>query len=90
MGIVSKHQNWADTFKAYQTTRKPDGDALQDLSLHNYYVMRDHVANEDFLLQKKLKQNYEKHPDKWIPLYSQVTLVISHIQKQLRKAKNKI
>ena len=58
--LFQKHQNWADTFKAYQTTRKADGDALQDLSLHNYYVMRDHVANEDFLLQKKLKQNYMK------------------------------
>ena len=52
MGIISKHQNWADTFKAYQTTRKPDGDALQDLSLHNYYVMRDHVANEVFVAEK--------------------------------------
>ena len=76
--LYNQHQNWDETFKAYQKTRKADGDALQDLSLHNYYVMRDHVANDDFLLQKKIEAKlHEKHPEKWIPLYSQVTF--SHI-----------
>ena len=76
--LYNQHQNWDDTFKAYQKTRKADGDALQDLSLHNYYVMRDHVANDDFLLQKKIEAKlHEKYPEKWIPLYSQVTF--SHI-----------
>ena len=53
--LYNQHQNWDETFKAYQKIRKADGDALQDLSLHNYYVMRDHVANDDFLLQKKIE-----------------------------------
>ena len=76
--LYNQHQNSAETVKAYQKTRKADGDALQDLSLHNYYVMRDHVANDDFLLQKKIEAKlHEKHPEKWIPLYSQVTF--SHI-----------
>ena len=65
-------------FKEYQETRKKDGDAIQDLSLHNYYVMRDFVADPKFLLQKKIEAKLmEKHPDKWMPLYSQVTF--SHI-----------
>jgi len=40
--------------------------------------MRDLVADEKFLLQKKIeKRIFEKHPDHWMPLYSQVTF--SHI-----------
>lgn len=71
--------NWDDTFKEYEVQRKPDGDALQDLSLDNYYVMRDYVADPDFLLQKKIEAKLsERHPDKWMPLYSQVTF--SHIR----------
>ena len=47
------------------------------------------VADEEFLLQKKIEARiHERHPDKWMPLYSQVThLVISHIQKHIRKEK---
>jgi kynurenine 3-monooxygenase len=36
--------------------------------------MRDHVADEKFLLQKKIEAKiHERHPNKWIPLYSQVS-----------------
>ena len=72
--LYNQHKDWGKTFKEYQEIRKPDGDALQDLSLDNYYVMRDHVADEKFLLQKKIEAKiHELHPDKWIPLYSQVS-----------------
>ena len=72
--LFNKHKDWDKTFKEYQEIRKPDGDALQDLSLDNYYVMRDHVADEKFLLQKKIEAKiHERHPNKWIPLYSQVS-----------------
>ena len=76
--IYSEHQDWNKTFEVYSKQRKPDGDALQDLSLDNYYVMSADVADEQFLLQKKIEAKlHEKHPDKWMPLYSQVTF--SHI-----------
>ena len=42
--LFQKYGEWDKTFDEYQKIRKPDGDALQDLSLDNYYVMRDHVA----------------------------------------------
>jgi len=36
--------------------------------------MRDKVGDPKFLLQKRIEARlYEKHPDKWIPAYSQVT-----------------
>jgi len=72
--LYNKYGNWKETFQEFQKIRKPDGDALQDLSLDNYYVMRDHVADKNFLLQKKIEAKLHKnYPDKWIPLYSQVS-----------------
>lgn len=73
--LMQKHnEDWPAIFEEYSITRKPDGDALQDLSLHNYHVMRDYVADPKFLLQKKIEARFSKlYPDKWLPLYSQVT-----------------
>ena len=76
--MIKHNENWKEVFKEYQETRKKDGDALQDLSLHNYYVMRDYVADPTFLFQKKIEAKLSgKYPDEWMPLYSQVTF--SHI-----------
>lgn len=56
------------------TERKKDTDAMQDLSLHNFIVMRDKTSDSHFLLQKKIEAFFSnKHPNKWIPLYSMVT-----------------
>jgi kynurenine 3-monooxygenase len=78
--LMQKHnEDWPKVFEEYQQLRKPDGDGVQDLSLHNYYVMRDYVGDPKFLLQKKIEAHFsEKHPEKWLPLYSQVTF--SHIR----------
>jgi kynurenine 3-monooxygenase len=72
---MQKHnEDWPKVFEEYSQTRKPDGDALQDLSLDNYYVMRDYVADPAFLLRKKIEAKFsELYPNKWLPLYSQVT-----------------
>ncbi len=68
------NEDWPKVFAEYQILRKPDGDALQDLSVHNYHVMRDYVADPMFLLQKKIEGRFSKlYPDKWMPLYSQVS-----------------
>jgi kynurenine 3-monooxygenase len=73
--LMLKHNhNWEAIFDEYSRERKPDGDALQDLSLDNYYVMRDYVGDPAFLLRKKIEAKFSTlYPDKWIPLYSQVT-----------------
>ena len=73
--LMQKHnEDWEKIFEEYSITRKPDGDALQDLSLDNYYVMRDYVADPSFLLRKKIEAKFsDLYPNKWLPLYSQVT-----------------
>ena len=73
--LMEQHQeDWPKVFEAYSTLRKPDGDALQDLSLDNYLVMRDYVADPAFILRKKIEAKFsELYPERWMPLYSQVT-----------------
>lgn len=73
--LMQKHnEDWDKVFAEYSVERKPDGDALQDLSLYNYHVMRDYVADPMFLLRKKIEAKFSKlYPEKWLPLYSQVT-----------------
>ena len=71
--------DWHKLFDEFSKQRKPDGDAIAQLALDNYIEMRDLVGDEMFLLRKKIENKiYEKHPDKWMPLYSQVTF--SHIR----------
>jgi kynurenine 3-monooxygenase len=72
--LMNKHMdNWPVIFKEFENLRKPNGDAVQDLSLLNYIVMRDKVADADFLLLQKIERriNY-LYPDKYFPLYSMV------------------
>src|SRR5690606_33170876 len=73
--LIEKHkENWPNILQEYQQLRKPDGDAIADLAIANFVEMRDKTADPKFLLQKKIEGRFsEKHPDKWIPLYSMVT-----------------
>lgn len=65
---------WDHICKEYTELRVPDGNAIADLALRNYIEMRDLTGDPKFLLQKKIeKKIQQKHPDKWTPLYSQVT-----------------
>ncbi len=67
-------ENYEKCFDQFSIDRKPEGDGLQDLSLHNFIVMRDKTADPSFLLQKKIEQKVSKlHPEKWLPLYSMVS-----------------
>lgn len=58
----------------YQELRIPDGNAIADLALYNFIEMRDKVADEKFILQKKIEKRLnEAYPEQWVPLYSMVT-----------------
>jgi len=87
--LMKKHnENWTAIFEEYSETRKPDGDALQDLSLYNYHVMRDYVADPDFLLRKKIEAKFSTlYPEKWMPLYSQVTFSSIRYSDAIKRGK---
>jgi kynurenine 3-monooxygenase len=66
--------DWQVSLKSFEQQRKPDTNAIADLALENFVVMRDKVGDEKFLLQKQIEAHlYNLYPDKWIPLYSMVT-----------------
>jgi kynurenine 3-monooxygenase len=66
--------DWEAIFKAYENSRKPNADAIAELSYRNFIEMSAKTADENFILQKKIEKWFsEKHPDKWLPLYSRVT-----------------
>ena len=44
-------------FKIFSEIRKPNGDGLQDLSMHNFIVMRDKNLDPMFFIQKKIEKN---------------------------------
>jgi kynurenine 3-monooxygenase len=58
----------------YEALRIPDANAIADLALYNFIEMRDKVADEKFILQKKIEKKInELYPEKWVPLYSMTT-----------------
>ena len=73
--MIEKYgDDWGAIFKSYEKSRKPNADAIAELSLRNFIEMSTKTADEKFLLQKKIEKWFsDKHPEKWLPLYSRVT-----------------
>ncbi|HET8885145.1 MAG TPA: NAD(P)/FAD-dependent oxidoreductase [Salinimicrobium sp.] len=66
--------DWNKIFSLYQKERKPNADAIAELSYRNFLEMSSKTADESFLLRKKIEKFLaSKYPDKWIPVYSRVT-----------------
>lgn len=73
--MIGKYgDDWKMIFSEYEKSRKPNADAIAELSYRNFMEMSSKTADKKFLLQKKIEKWFsEKHPDKWLPLYSRVT-----------------
>lgn len=66
--------DWVNLLNEYENSRKPNTDAIAELSYRNFIEMSAKTADSKFLLQKKIENWFsEKHPKKWQPLYSRVT-----------------
>lgn len=87
--LMKKHnENWVEIFKEYEVLRKPNGDAVQDLSLLNYVVMRDKVSDPAYQLQQKVERRIaELYPGKYFPMYSMVSFSEIEYQTALKKGK---
>lgn len=73
--FMQKHgDDWKTIFSEYEKSRKPNADAIAELSYRNFMEMSSKTADEKFLLQKKIEKRFaEKYPEKWLPLYDRVT-----------------
>ncbi len=76
--------DWANLLNDYENSRKPNTDAIAELSYRNFMEMSSKTANPNFLLQKKIEKWFsDKHPDKWMPLYSRVTFSLQPYSEAL-------
>ena len=88
-GLLDASDNWDDIMAQYTALRKPAGDAILELALQNYIEMRDLTGDASFLQQKQLESRLQqKHPDRWLPLYSQVTFSHTPYHEALAKGKH--
>jgi kynurenine 3-monooxygenase len=66
--------DWARAFTAYHGRRKPNADALADLSLANFVEMRARTASAAFLLRRRIEAAVHRLAPGWfVPLYTLVT-----------------
>ena len=74
--IIGEKSNfdWKDIFDEFYKKRKKDADAILDLSLDNYTVMRNDVLDESHINKQKLSFILNNdYPDQFIPLYTMVS-----------------
>ena len=73
--LITKHDHdWEQIFPAYENARKPNGDAIAELSKRNFVEMSDLSGDAEFQLRKKIEAKFsERFPELWTPLYSMVT-----------------
>ena len=73
--LIHKHgHDWDKIFPAYENARKPNGDAIAELSKRNFVEMSDLSGDKLFQLRKKIEAKFsDLHPELWTPLYSMVT-----------------
>ena len=83
--LIQKHgDDWNTIFSEYEITRKPNADAIAELSRRNFEEMSNKTADSNFLLQKKIEKWFsDKHPTKWMPLYSRVTFSLQPYSEAL-------
>jgi kynurenine 3-monooxygenase len=72
--IGENDHDWNRIFPAYENRRKPNADAIAELSKRNFVEMSDLSGDRMFQLRKKIEAKFhESYPDLWTPLYSLVT-----------------
>ncbi|MGB1308239.1 MAG: FAD-dependent oxidoreductase [Oceanihabitans sp.] len=72
--LDKEHNNWESAFKAYESSRKQDTDAIADLAIDNFHEMKGHVNNTIFREKRTLEMALEKNfPNEYSSKYSLVT-----------------
>jgi kynurenine 3-monooxygenase len=71
--LLTHSNDWARTFREFETSRRPNTNAIADMAIENYREMRDTVRDPKFHLHKALSLELERrHPDRFVPRYSMV------------------
>lgn len=70
-------QDWGKTFEDFNKTQKPNADAIADMAIENWVEMSEKVADQKFLLRKKVESVLEKKfPKMFKSRYGMVTYTL--------------
>jgi kynurenine 3-monooxygenase len=71
---IGRHEGqWEETFRAFQTARRRNTDALAELSKQNFVELSEKVKSRRFVARKKIDVLLNRlFPDLWVPLYTLV------------------
>lgn len=85
--LMQEHEeNWELILPEYEKRRKPNTDAMQELSLQNYLVMRDRVTDIQYQLIQRLERRLSvMYPENYFPLYSMVSFTNIPYETALKK-----
>lgn len=68
---------WETGLAKYSEFQKPNGDAIANMAIENFYEMAEKVGDKNFLLKKKIEKKIEEHfPDKYRARYGMVTYTL--------------
>jgi kynurenine 3-monooxygenase len=71
--LQANPDDWATAFAEFETSRKPDTDAIADMAVDNYVEMSTSVVDDRYVLKRALALEMEKRwPDKFVPRYGMV------------------
>jgi kynurenine 3-monooxygenase len=71
--LLADSDDWARSFREFETSRLPNTNAIADMAIENYLEMRDTVRDPKFHLHKALSLELERrHPTRFVPRYSMV------------------
>ena len=76
--LTEVSEDWPKAFEIYNAGRKKDADAIADLAVENYYEMRDHVDNPDFIAKRAIEMKLEKKYPDYASKYNLVTFCEQH------------
>jgi kynurenine 3-monooxygenase len=71
--LIDQHNDWASLFADFERQRRPNAEAIAQMSLENYVEMRDSVLDPTFKRHQELALELERRfPDRFIRRYSMV------------------
>ena len=87
--LAASPDDVAGAFRRYETSRKPDTDAIARMALDNYVEMRAGVVDPDYVARRALALELEqRHPAHLSPRYNMVMFsTMSYAEAQRRAAR---
>ena len=87
--------DWEEAFRAFQTTRQRNTDALAELSKQNFVELSEKVKSRRFVARKKIDMLLNRlFPELWVPLYTLVAHTtmpyadaVERVERQNRRAR---